>query len=128
MTNEEILFKLSMMEQQANEMKQQIEAVDMQINELKNLKASLEEVNKKKGQGMLSPMGRGVFIETEIKDDKFFVNVGSKTFVKKNNQETQEVIDSQIKELERIKMQLIGNIEGINYNLAELVNGAKESK
>lgn len=128
MAKEEILFKLSMLEQQANEIKQQIEAVDSQIIELENLRLSLERIENKKNGEMLAPLGRGIFLKTEIKDNKILVNVGSKILVKKSFSETKEIIGNQIEEMKKLKSNLIISIEEINHNLIHLIQEAKESE
>ena len=127
MAKEEILLKLSMLEQKSEEIKQQIEAVESQINELESLKMSLKKIDKSKGKEMLASLGRGIFIKTEIKDEKLFVNVGSKTLIKKTPSETIEIIDAQIKEMEEIKINLLRAIEQINVSLNEIFEEARKS-
>lgn len=125
MAKEEIIFKLSMLEEQAGELKQQIDSLDSQISELQDLGQSLEKVRPNKEKEMLAPLGRGIFLKTEIKDDKVLVNVGSKILVKKTFPEAVEIINVQIKEMEKIKIHLISKIEEINSELSNLVNEAK---
>lgn len=124
---EELLMQLSMLEQQANEQAEKIQAIDNQINELESLKLSLRKMEKSKGKEMLAPLGRGIFLKTEVKDEKVFVNVGSKTLVKKTFKEAEEIVDAQIGEMERIKAGLLGNIEEINQRLSGLVEEAQKS-
>ena len=107
MAKEELLIKLSLLEQQANEQAERIQAVDSQINELESLKLSLKKMEKSKGREMLAPLGRGIFLKTEVKDDKVFVNVGHKTLVKKTFPEAAEIVDTQVREMENLKHQLI---------------------
>lgn len=123
MAKEEIIFKLSMLEQQANEIKQQIEAVNSQINELENLKSSLGKL--KQGE-ILAPLGRGIFIKTKLEDDKVLVNVGSNVMVRKTPGETAEIISQQVDEMEKIKIRLLENIEEINHQLTDLVQEAQK--
>ena len=70
MAKEEVLLQLSMLEQQANEITEKIQAVDNQVSELESLKFSLKKMEKSKGKEMLSPLGRGIFLKTEVKDEK----------------------------------------------------------
>lgn len=126
MGKEEIILKLSMLEQKSEEIKQQIEAVESQISELESLRLSLKKIEK--NREMLASMGRGIFLKTEIKDDKLFVNVGNKTLIKKTPSETIEIIDAQTKEMENIKRNLLGAIEQINANLAEIFEEARKEK
>lgn len=128
MAKEELLIKLSMLEQQANEQAEKIQAIDNQISELESLKLSLTKMEKSKGREMLAPLGRGIFIKTEIKDEKLFVNVGNKTIVKKTPKETEEIIESQIKEMQEVKHHLMHNIQEINHQLQSLVEEAQKEE
>ena len=128
MVKEELLIQLSMMEQQANEQAEKIQAIDNQISELESLKLSLKKMEKSKGREMLSPLGRGIFLKTEVKDEKVFVNVGSKTLVKRTFPEAAEIVDTQVKEMENLKHQLMHNIEEINQALAGLLEEAQKEE
>lgn len=128
MAKEELLIKLSLLEQQANEIAQKIEAVDNQISELESLRLSLIKIEKSQGKEMLAPLGRGIFLRTEIKDEKLFVNVGSRILVKKSFKESAEIIEKQINEIGYVKSHLLRNIEEINKNLAILVEEAQKEK
>ena len=128
MASEELLIKLSLLEQQANEQAEKVQAIDNQISELESLKFSLKKMEKSRGKEMLSPLGRGIFLKTEVKDDKVFVNVGSRTLVKKTFKEAAEIVESQIMEMESLKHQLMHNIEEINEHLAGLLEEAQKQE
>jgi len=128
MAKEEVLLQLSMLEQQANEITEKIQAVDNQVSELESLKFSLKKMEKSKGKEMLSPLGRGIFLKTEVKDEKVFVNVGNKTLVKKTFSEASEIIEKQIFEMQEIKHHLLHNIEQINSQLQNLVEEAQKEE
>jgi len=128
MAKEEMLMQLSMMEQQANEQTEKIQAIDNQISELENLKISLRKMDKSKGKEMLAPLGRGIFAKTEIKDERLFVNVGSKIIVKKTGKETEEIIEEQIKQMEEVKHHLMHNIQEINRQLSHLIEEAQKEE
>ena len=125
---EELLIKLSMLEEQAKEISEKIRAIDNQINEMEALKLSLIKMEKSKGKEMLAPVGRGIFLKTEVKDEKVFVNVGSRILVKKSFSEAAEIVDGQISELNGIKVELMGNLNEINENLTSLIEEAKKSE
>ncbi len=125
MAREELLVKLSMFEQQAQEVNEQMKVIDSQINEMGGLKLSLSKVGKKTGE-MLANLGRGIFLKTNIKDEKVFMNVGSKVLVKKSFSEAGEVVDGQINELLKIKEQLMNNLKNINAGLGKLVEEANK--
>ena len=128
MAGEEILLKLNFLEQRAGERKQQVEELEKQTADLSSLKDSLKEISKKKSEEILSNLGRGIFLKTRVDDEKVFVNVGSKTIIRKTFQETSDLIDKQLEEIERVKSELMGIIEEINGELMRLLEEAKNSE
>ena len=122
MANEEILFELSMLEQQAQELKQQIEQVNSHLNDLENLKLGLIKLEQTKEKEILAPLGRGIFIKSEAKEDEVFVNVGSRIVVKKSFKGAEEIIEKQISELERVKVEIERQMEIIESKFVQLVN------
>ena len=128
MSKEEILFKLSLIEQRSQEIKQQIEAVDNQVSELESMKSCFKNIENSKNKEMLANLGRGVFIKTKIDDEKLFVNVGSKIVVRKTPEEACKIIDKQIKEMNELKDEFVHNLEHLNSELSELVDEARKVK
>ncbi|MBS3172656.1 prefoldin subunit alpha [Candidatus Woesearchaeota archaeon] len=93
--------------QQLQQIEQQIASVDMQIIELISLKDSLIELTKVKSKKIYTPLGAGVFIESELKKvDDVLVNVGAGIVVKKDANSAAELISSQVEELKKIKDQI----------------------
>ena len=128
MAREEIIFKLSMLEQQSEEIKKNLEELDGQSNDLDNLKQSLEKLGSDKGKEILANLGRGVFLKSKASDEKVFVNVGSKILVRKSFSEASEIIDKQLVEIEIIKKDLMNNLNSLNLELQDLVEQAQKEK
>jgi len=126
MAREELIIKLNMLEQHAEDKKQQIEEIDRQLEDMMQLNMSLGKLGSSKGKEILSSLGRGVFLNTLVNDDKVFVNVGSKTLVRKTFHEAMEIITNQIAELEEMKAELIKSIEEINVKLYGLLEEAQK--
>lgn len=127
MANEEIIMKLSFLEQQSEEIKKHLENIEEQIAELEKLKNCLGKIGKEKE--MLTNLGKGIFLKTVAKDDKVFMNVGSKTFVRKSFSEASEIIDGQIVGVSEVKKELMNNLNLLNSELQKLVDEAqKESE
>jgi prefoldin alpha subunit len=84
MGKEEYIMQLSMLEQQAREIQQQVALVNQKIGELDVLKFSLNKLNTSKEKEFLAPLGEGVFAKAFLEDKELFVNVGSKIIVKKS--------------------------------------------
>jgi len=126
MTKEEYLFKLSLLQQEANKLEEQIQLINQQVSELEILKMSLEKIDKIEEKEILASLGKGIFIKAEKKENELFVNIGEGVVVKKTSKETCDIIDKQIKQLEEIKINLLSEIEKINFQLQELVKEARE--
>ncbi len=121
-------MQLSMLEQQAREVQQQIALVNQKINELDLLKISLDKLNHSKEQEFLAPLGEGVFVKAHLQEKELFVNVGSKLVVKKSIKETEQVIDKQISQLEDVRKELEENIENLNKELQHIVDLARKEQ
>jgi len=128
MAKEEMLMKLSLLEQQARQVEGQIQQVDGQIGEIEVLKNSLLNLGKEKGSEILAPVGKGIFAKSELKEDKFFVNVGAGIFLKKNPEQAVEIIDEQIERLKSLRLELIEAISKINEELNKVVQEAQKNE
>ena len=126
MAREELIIKLNMLEQHADEKRQQIIEIDRQLEDMTQLNMSLGKLENSKGKESLSALGRGVFLNTLVNDDKVFVNVGSKTLVRKTFHEAMEIINGQIAELEEMKAELLKGVEDINVKLYGLLEEAQK--
>jgi len=58
---QEILFKLSVLEQHINQLQQQLEAVDQGIFELDSLNLDLNDLIGAEGREVLTSVGKGIF-------------------------------------------------------------------
>lgn len=129
MEQQEYLLKLSMIEQEANRLEQQMQIMDQQIQEMQAIKASLENIEARKGEGeLLSNLGKGIFIKTEIKDKDLFINVGKNVIVKKTPKETINVLDDQVKKLIAGKEEIISKIEELRGEMQALIGEAEKAK
>lgn len=122
MSKEELLLKLSLLENQSNQLEQQIHQVDQQIQEFEILQININRLGKEKE--ILAPIGKGVFAKSELKEDKFFVNVGAGVLVKKRGEDAVEIIHEQVSQLKEIRIQLIEAINQINSELEKVIDEA----
>ena len=123
---EEVMYKLSMYEQQIMQLQQQLEAVEQAIIEMSSLVLGLNELTGSKEKEILAPIGRGIFVKTKLISENLTVDVGGKNFVKKSIPETKELINNQIKKLEEVKKELNENLEEINNELTTTFMNAQE--
>ena len=126
MAKEDYLLKLSILEQEAKRLYENIQIVSQQISELNSLKSSLNDLGEKKE--ILANLGRGVLLKSEIKDKELFVNIGAGVVLKKSPEDVQKIIENQVKQLEEIKKNLSDGIEQINEQIQNLIIKAQKEK
>lgn len=113
--NQELLFKLSMLEQRMRQLHEQLHAVESAVVEMSSLKVGLDEISE--GKEILSSMGRGIFVKSKVLSESLTVDVGSKNFVKKSIPETKEMIGGQVKKLEDAKKEILDNLDAVEGEL-----------
>jgi prefoldin alpha subunit len=101
---------------------EQLKLVDQQISELGLFNEELEVIQANKGKEILTPIGKSVFAQAEIKpENKLLVEIGAGYFVKKDINQTKEVIKDQKQRLEQFKIQISSEIDGITKELQSLI-------
>ncbi len=118
---QEQIRRFSLLQQKGNQLQEQIQQINSQIQEFEGLKRSVEEIKEKKE--VLSPLGRGIFFKSEVKDKKLFVSIGSEVVVKREPEKAKEIIDKQIGNMNEIKEDLIKEVENINSQFQEILAG-----
>ena len=119
--DQEQIFKLQMFEQEANQINQQLEIVEQNINEMNDLKMSLDELEKTNEKEILVNIGKKIFIPVEVKRKELIVEVGNKNFVKKTIPDTKKVIEQQIEKLNSLRMQLGERIETLQEEMQNMI-------
>jgi len=128
MTQEELIYKLSVLQQQAQQIDQQLQIIGQNINDLSSLKLNLESLKGSKGKEILAMIGRGIFVKSKILSEDLTVDIGGKNFVKKNIPETQKLIQKQIEKMSDVKHQLVDEMEKINIQLQDVVKDIEKER
>lgn len=123
---QEIMLKLSMFEQQMNNINRQLQAVEEGIFEMSSLSLGLDELKGSEGKEVLSPLGRGVFAKTKLSSEDLMVDIGEKNFVKKSIPETKEIISDQIGKLNEIKDELTTQMNSLEQELTKAIDAAEK--
>ncbi len=104
--NQELLMKINLLQQQAEQFQQQLQAIEQNILELTTLNIDLDEIKGAKGKEILSPIGRGIFVKSKLDSENLNVDIGEGIFAKRNVDETKEIVKYQIKKLEGLRENL----------------------
>lgn len=118
---QELMFKLSMFEQEIRQIQQQIQAVENAIVEMSSLSLGLNELEGKTGKEILAPIGRGIFAKANLISEELTVDIGGGNMVKKSIPETKKLIENQIKKLEDVKNDLENNLEKVGKELEKVM-------
>ena len=121
MENQEIIFKLSMFEQQLQQLQQQMQAVSSGITELQSLHLGLNDIPGSVDKEIFARIGRGIYSKAKIISEELMVNVGENNFVNKSVPETKKMIEEQINRLKEVEKELEENIESTNKEFLEMV-------
>ena len=113
----ELTFKLNMLEQNIQQFQQQINAIEQATDDLILLKFGIDELVGKEGNEIFAPIGRGIFVKAKITSEDLLVDVGERNFVKKNITETKELIDEQVEKLKEMKKSLEDNLMNLDEEL-----------
>lgn len=115
---QEKMVRLSMFEQQARQIQQQLEMLDQQIIELQLLRMNLDDLKKAEIKDeILASIGRNIFIKTALESKELLVDIGAKTVVKKSIDEIKELIDKDISSLSTTREKIM---EELNQLAAEI--------
>lgn len=125
---QELMFKLSMFEQQIQQLQQQLQAVEQGIVEMDSLSQGLGELVGSVDKEIMAPIGRGIFVKTKLLSEDLTVDIGNKTFVKKSIPEAQEMIKVQLVKLDEVKKELNDNLEKVGEEMQKVMEEGQEKK
>ncbi|MAG78978.1 prefoldin subunit alpha [Candidatus Pacearchaeota archaeon] len=126
---QELIFKLSMFEQQIQQLQQQLQAVEQSMVEMNSLNLGLDEIKGAKGKEIFAQIGRGIFAKTKLLSEDLTVDIGGKNLVKKTVPETKKLIEEQINKLKDVQGNLNSNMDQISGELQKtLIEAQKQEK
>ena len=117
--NQEQIMKIQMMEQEVNYLNQQLQLIDENIKEMTQISGSLGEI--KKGNEILSNLGKKIYLPVEVKDDKLIVEVGRGNYVKKSISETKAIIEKENSNLMSGKGKIIERLDFLQEEMSKML-------
>lgn len=115
----ELAFKFQMLEQQVVAIQQQLQSVEQALIDMASLNFGLDEI--KTNKEILAPVGAGIFAKAKLISEELVVGIGDKSYVKKSIPETKNLIQEQIKKLERAKEELNFELDKINDEITKVM-------
>jgi len=119
-------MQLATLEQEANKYQEQMQMLDQQVAEIMAIQDSLHELDKSKEKTIYANLGKNIFIKTEITDKNLLVDVGNRTFLKKNIPDTLKVIEEQLSKITDAKSQIIGRLQELQQQMEAIVEQAEK--
>ena len=116
-----------MLQEEDRKIEEQTGMVNGQLIEFQQILDGLEKIEKNNEKEILTGLGKGIYVKSEIKEKELFVNIGNGVVLKKTNKETREIIKKQIMQLDEVKQHLLNEIEKINLQLKFLVDMIQKS-
>jgi prefoldin subunit 5 len=91
----------------SNKIKAKLTLVNKEFLEKNRLSAwKLDELIGKKDNDILAPIGRGIYASAKLTSEELLVDIGDKNFVKKSIPETKNILQGQLKKLDKVKEEL----------------------
>lgn len=102
-------YEMQIVDAQIKQVQKQLMTLDGQTEEIKDVITYLSELgNAEVGKELFVPLTSGVFVKAELKDNKkVLMNVGGNVVVTKTVDEGKELIHKQLKEVEKVREQLM---------------------
>ena len=127
-SQQELMFKLAMYEQQIKQLQEQQQAVEQALVDSSSLSLNLENLKGGKDKEIVASIGKGIFAKAILTSEELLVDVGGKNLVKKSIKEAQDLIGKQVNKLEEIKKELEKNLEEINSELMRMFLESQEKQ
>ena len=124
--NQEIIIRLSMLENRTKEVEERIKLIDQNVMELQSINLALEKFEKDDAKEILSQIGKGIFIKGEAKDKELLVDVGSRVLVKKTPKQVTEIIMRQLEKLSEARAESFRVLELLGKEMEKLVESVKK--
>lgn len=128
MEQQEIIYRLQIMEQQLQQLQQQMQSVDKGIIELESLNIGMDEIPKSQESEIFAQIGKGIYARAKIISDELLVNIGENSFVNRSVSETKKMIQQQTQKLKEIKKELENNSELTNGEIMNMIQQYQDSE
>jgi len=126
MGREEYIMQLAALEQEATKFQEQMQMLDQQASEIMAIQDSLHELDKSKEKTIYANIGKNIFVKTEIIDKNLLVDVGNKTFLKKNIPDTLKVVEEQLSKIAEAKNKIIERLQELQQQMEAIVEQAEK--
>lgn len=111
---EQMVTEINQLQQQQEALTQQLEQLKISLSDIQSAQDAVKAIKGSVGKETLVPIGAGCFITAEIKSDDVIVGVGSEVAIKRTAEETEETLDKDKEEVQKLITSLTEQIQKIN--------------
>jgi len=122
---QELMFKFSMIQQQAEQIQQQLQVVEQNMAEISRINLGLDELVGGKDKEIMAQIGKGIYAKAKLVEEELTVDIGNQNLVKKSIPETKEIIGEQIKKLGEVQKELYAGLDNLNKEIMGLMAQAE---
>lgn len=88
----------------------------------------MKSLKEKEGKEILASVGRGIFVRAQLLSEDLTVDIGDKTFVKKDISSTRNLIQKQIDKLENVKEDVENAMEKMGEEIQKVIADAQSQE
>jgi prefoldin alpha subunit len=117
-------MELQMMQHQAQQVQQQVQALESQAGEMDIVQQALDDFARAKaGSPAIVTLTPGLFVKAKLEEtDKVLLNVGGGAVVQKTIPEAKKVIAEQATELRKLQEELSAQLQKLAVNAEKVQN------
>ena len=114
--------QMQVLDYQAKQLQKIIENIDAQLLEMHNTAQALKEFEKLQiNDEILFPVANGIFAKGKLTDNKLLrINIGSDVIVEKSVADTITMMETQSKEIENYKIEIVSQLQSFMEKIDEL--------
>lgn len=119
---QERYVELQLMEKQANQLRQRLQMIESEIQEVRSSVAALDDISKvKPGEEVMIPLANGIFARGTVQDtEKLLVGVGASVITEKDIPSTKKILDTRLESLEGYHAEILHGIMTLDGRGREL--------
>ena len=120
---QEEYMKLQIIKQQLTELLEHKSGLDQKLQEIIITETMLEKLSTEdEEKPMWTPIGTGVYLDTQLKKSKILMEIGQSIFIKKSKKEALEMVKSKKSEIEELNEQLLKQMQAFNEEAEKVEN------
>lgn len=124
----ELVFRAQFLQRQAEELEQNLVAIENELFDLQNTDKNLDFLSKSVENSSISTIGKGLHVRTNIESKQLFVEVGAGVVVKKSPEDARKIIETQMRKLIEARVHMAGKLEIYNKTIEGIMSEIEQEQ